>query len=82
MALRKPIVQFDLTEGRFSAQRASLYAKKNDEVDFACKIVQFLDDPTLRADMGRFGRTRVENELQWKHQAPRLLEAYDRLFAL
>ena len=34
MALGKPIVQFDLTEGRFSAQEASLYAKKNDPVDF------------------------------------------------
>ncbi|HWA36757.1 MAG TPA: glycosyltransferase family 4 protein, partial [Burkholderiales bacterium] len=29
MALGKPIVQFDLTEGRFSAQEASLYARKN-----------------------------------------------------
>lgn len=28
MALGKPIVQFDLAEGRFSAQQASLYAKK------------------------------------------------------
>ena len=28
MALGKPIVQFDLTEGRFSAQEASLYAKQ------------------------------------------------------
>ena len=35
MALGRPIVQFDLTEGRFSAQEASLYARKNDEVDFA-----------------------------------------------
>lgn len=37
MALGKPIVQFDLTEGRFSAQGASLYAKKNDIIDFAKK---------------------------------------------
>ena len=35
MALGKPIVQFDLTEGRFSAQEASLYAKKNDPRDMA-----------------------------------------------
>ena len=39
MALGKPIVQFDLTEGRFSAQEASLYAKENDVVDMADKIV-------------------------------------------
>src|SRR5260370_3864011 len=30
MALAKPIVQFDLTEGRVSAQDASLYARAND----------------------------------------------------
>ena len=39
MALGKPIVQFDLTEGRFSAQEASLYARANDPVDFANRIV-------------------------------------------
>ena len=33
LALGKPIVQFDLTEGRFSAQDASLYAKKNQPVE-------------------------------------------------
>jgi hypothetical protein len=46
MALGKPIVQFDLTEGRFSAQDASLYAAKNDPRDMAGKIVDLLDDPT------------------------------------
>jgi glycosyltransferase involved in cell wall biosynthesis len=39
MALGKPIVQFDLTEGRFSARDASLYATRNDARDFAGKIV-------------------------------------------
>lgn len=80
MALGKPIVQFDLTEGRFSAQEASLYAGKNDEVDFAAKIVQLLDDPELRRQMGEFGRNRIENELEWKYEAPNLLRAYDLLF--
>src|SRR5688500_20180569 len=39
MALGKPIVQYDLTEGRVSAQQASLYAKRNDPVDMAKQIV-------------------------------------------
>ena len=56
MALGKPIVQFDLTEGRFSAQEASLYARRNDPVDLAAKIVELLDDPERRAAMGAFGR--------------------------
>ncbi len=81
MALGKPIVQFDLTEGRVSAQDASLYAKKNDPIDMALKIAQLLDDPGLRQRMGEFGRNRVKNELEWQYEAPKLLAAYDALFS-
>jgi glycosyltransferase involved in cell wall biosynthesis len=81
MALGKPIVQFNLTEGRYSAQEASLYAEKNDERDMARKILQLLDDPELRTKMGRFGRSRVENELEWKYEVPKLFAAYDTVFA-
>jgi len=81
MALGKPVVQFDLTEGRFSAQEASLYAEKNSELDLARKIVQLLDNPEARAKMGAFGRNRVENELEWKYEVPRLLRAYEVAFA-
>ena len=80
MALAKPIVQFDLTEGRFSAQEASLYAKKNDARDMAAKILELLDDPARRARMGEFGRRRVENELEWRYEVPKLLAAYDSLW--
>ncbi|MGH8758746.1 MAG: glycosyltransferase family 4 protein [Burkholderiales bacterium] len=80
MALGKPIVQFDLTEGRYSAQEASLYAKPNDIVDLAMKIVELLSDPDRRMRMGEFGRRRVENELEWRYEAPKLLAAYDKLF--
>lgn len=80
MALGKPIVQFDLTEGRFSAQDASLYAKPNNAVDMAEKIVALLDDPALRESMGTFGRNRVLNELEWTYEAPKLLRAYEHLF--
>ena len=38
MTLSKPIVQFDLHEGRASAGEAALYARANDPVDFAAKI--------------------------------------------
>jgi len=81
MALGKPIVQFDLIEGRFSALDASLYAKKNDVVDMADKIMELMDDPQKRHKMGEFGRNRVINELEWKYEAPKLLKAYDLLFA-
>ena len=76
MALGKPIVQFDLTEGRFSAQDASVYAKPNDVIDFASKLCALLDDATARERMGEFGRRRVEQALAWEHQVPQLLAAY------
>ncbi len=80
MALGKALVQFDLAEGRVSAQEASLYAKRNDAVDLAEKMVELLADPERRRRMGEFGRQRVENVLEWRHEAPRLLWAYDCLF--
>ena len=80
MALAKPIVQFDLSEGRFSAQEASLYARRNDTKDFAEKILLLLDDQVKRKTMGDFGRNRIITELEWKYEEPKLLEAYRLLF--
>ncbi|MDQ2639064.1 MAG: glycosyltransferase family 4 protein [Pseudomonadota bacterium] len=81
MALGKPIVQFDLREGRHSAQQASLYARCGDVQDFAAQILTLLGDPALRTEMGEFGRRRVLGHLQWRHQVPHLLEAYSTLWA-
>ncbi|MDB5821786.1 MAG: glycosyltransferase WbuB [Herminiimonas sp.] len=81
MALGKPIVQFDLTEGRVSAGAASLYARKSDACDMAHKLVELIDDPERRREMGRFGRHRVIEELQWEHEVPKLLASYEAVFA-
>ena len=81
MALGKPIVQFDLTEGRYSAQAASLYARKNDAVDLADKLLELIDDPAKRSAMGAFGRRRVLEELEWRYEAPKLTAAYASLWA-
>lgn len=80
MALGKPVVQFEMTEGRFSAQEASLYAEPNNPESLIQNILALLDDPEKRKRMGEFGRERVENELQWKYEAPKLLGAYEQLF--
>jgi glycosyltransferase involved in cell wall biosynthesis len=80
MALGKPIVQFDLAEGRYSASDASLYARRNDARDLAAKIAALLDDPQKRQAMGAFGRRRVERELEWRYEAPKLLAAYEALW--
>jgi glycosyltransferase involved in cell wall biosynthesis len=79
MALGKPIVQFDLTEGRFSAMDSSLYARNTDTADFGDKILTLLDDEPLRARMGAFGQKRVNDVLAWKYEAPKLIQAYDKL---
>ena len=80
MALGKPVVQFNLTEGRRSALDASLYARKNDAVDFADKVLFLLDNENLRRRMGEFGRHRVETVLAWEYSEKVLLEAYRALF--
>ena len=81
MALGKPIVQFDLTEGRFSAGEASLYAENNNAADLAEKIGQLLADPERRREMGAFGRARIESELSWDKTSRALLEGYEKLFS-
>ena len=82
MALGKPIVQFDLKEGRFTAGEASLYCDSEDQVkDFADKIVWLLDHPEERQRMGEIGRQRVERQLAWKYSVENLIAAYERLFA-
>lgn len=79
MALGKPIVQFDVKEGKVSAGESSLYVSKDDYInDFAAKILWLLDRPEERARMGEFGRQRVLNELAWKYSVPKLLAAYER----
>ena len=82
MAMGKPIVQFDVTEGRFSALDASLYAKPNDAPDFADKILELLDDPQRREVMGAFGRQRARTVLSWEQEGPKLLEAYASVLPL
>lgn len=81
MTLEKPVVQFDLTEGRASAGEASLYARANDPADFAEKVAALIADPERARAMGRMGRSRVFDALSWDHSVPHLLAAYDRIFA-
>jgi glycosyltransferase involved in cell wall biosynthesis len=80
MALGRPIVQFELTEGRYSAAGSSLYALPNDIEDFAHKVLQLIDAADLRRTMGAAGQRRIREELSWEHEAPRLLDAYEAVF--
>ena len=81
MALGKPIVQFDLTEGRYSAGEASLYAKNNDAADMAEKIRELLKKPEKRKKMGEYGRNRIMTELSWEHTSRALIDGYEKFFS-
>jgi glycosyltransferase involved in cell wall biosynthesis len=81
MALAKPVVQFNLAEGRFTAGEASLYSDGEDWVgDFADKILWLLDHPDDRRRMGAIGRQRVEEQLAWEYSESNLIAAYERAF--
>ena len=82
MALKKPIVQYDLKEGRASAREASLYAAHNDTQDFADKISWLLDHEEEAQRMAEFGYDRVINALSWEFERERLLGFYRRALGM
>ena len=59
MAFSKPIVAFDLAEGRYSAGDAAVYVKGNNIEDYARQISLLLDDESKRKYMGAFGKKRL-----------------------
>lgn len=79
MAMGKPQVAFDLTETRRSAEGAALYATPNSHEEMGQKLLQLLDDPELRQQLGERGRERIENGLGWEHTRTELLRAYEYL---
>ncbi len=77
MAFGLPVVAFDLRETRVSAAEAGAYATPNEVEELARLFVELIDDPARRDVMGKAGRTRVELELAWHHQAERYAKVYE-----
>jgi glycosyltransferase involved in cell wall biosynthesis len=82
MALKKPIVQYDLKEGRVSAKEASLYAENHGTSDFADKITWLLDNDSERRKMGEYGYNRIINELSWNHEKTKLVAFYKKVLGI
>ena len=80
MAFGLPVVAFDLRETRVSAGDAAVYVRPNDVRAYAETIVALVDDPSRR-DLGKLGRTRVEQELAWSHQLGAYLDVYRNVLA-
>jgi len=79
MAFELPVVAFDLRETRVSAGDAAVYAKPNDVHEYARAIVALIDDENRRAELGKLGRVRVEEELAWSHQERAYVGVYERM---
>jgi glycosyltransferase involved in cell wall biosynthesis len=81
MAFGLPVVAFDLKETRVSAADAALYATPNEVHELADLLLELIDDEPRRKSMGIAGRTRIERELAWSHQAARYLGVYNQITA-
>ena len=79
MAFGLPVVAFDLRETRVSSQDAAVYVEPNRVDAYADAIVDLVDQPERRAEMGRRGRERVEKVLAWSHQCDGYVAVFDEL---
>jgi glycosyltransferase involved in cell wall biosynthesis len=79
MAFELPVVAFDLHETRVSVDDAGVYVRPNDVGEYAQAIVELMDDEAKRAELGKLGRERVEQELAWSHQQRAYVDVYDSL---
>lgn len=77
MAIKKPVVCFDLPEIRYTAKDAASYVTPNDEAELANTIRDLADDPEKRRNMGQLGYTRIINHLAWHHVSSHLISAYN-----
>lgn len=76
MASCRPIVAFDLTETRYSTDEVALLVKPGDNRSFAEAVVQLMDDPQLRIELGKAGVHRINEHLNWNKAKETLLGAY------
>lgn len=82
MAYALPVVTYRLTETVVSAADCAVYVEPGDADALGDAIVELIDDPARRADLGARGRRRAERELDWAQQAETYVGVYDRLFGV
>jgi glycosyltransferase involved in cell wall biosynthesis len=80
MALGKPVVSYDLVETRYSGGECALYATPNSVEDLSNKIMLLAENEELRIEMGKKGRSRIENVLEWKYSEKNLIDLYRVIF--
>lgn len=73
MALGLPVVCFDLQESTLLASGAGVFVPAGDVPGLASAVVELLDDPTTRKQLGDTGLRRIVEELAWERQTPTYL---------
>ena len=79
MAVGKPIVAYDLTETRYSANGGAILVPPGDIKAFAKGIKQLVDNSQLRRNISKAGLERIEKELNWEKGSLNLIGAYKAL---
>ena len=79
MSYALPAVAFDLIETRVSGADTVLYVPSGDIMAFADAVERLIDDPALRARLGRKARERVARELDWRPQAEAYVGVFDQV---
>lgn len=80
MAMRQPVVAFDLEETRRTAGDAAVFVTPPTPEVLGDAIVALLDDPSRRKELADRGHQRAIDHLVWEVQEPALLDAYERAF--
>ncbi|GAA3582360.1 glycosyltransferase family 4 protein [Kribbella ginsengisoli] len=75
MAQGLPVVCFDLQESKLLADGAGVFTPAGDIPALAAKVVELLDDPTTRKQLGDTGRQLITEKLSWERQTPIYLKA-------
>lgn len=81
MAFGLPVIAFDLKETRVSAQSGARYVVPATPSAYADAIEELLADSRTRSAMGRAGRARAVEFLDWRHQSEAFISVYTRLLA-
>jgi glycosyltransferase involved in cell wall biosynthesis len=79
MCFGKVTVSFDLLESRRTLGPAGVYVDRDDPALFGDAILDILDAPVLREQLGRIAVERVRKSLHWGLSRSALLKAYERL---
>jgi glycosyltransferase involved in cell wall biosynthesis len=79
LAFGKPVVAFNLTEHRRSAEGAAVYVEPNDNSSLAVNIRELLVDERRREVMGHYGQHRFYQRLAWENSELELVQMFSRL---